>query len=167
MVAAAPRRVKGTSLLFDVFVLAQAVGEMLGDALADGPLTPEEYAVYSHLLETGPSTPTQVARELRVPATTVSDWVRTMTARRHVRRRRSRTDGRSYELVVTAAGVRAHRETHRLFEDVNARFLARLARPEGELRQVLAEVLAATGTPAAVTTGAAGAAVVGDDPPAG
>ncbi len=48
---AAPRRVKGTSLLFDVFVVAQGVGEMLGEALADGPLTPEEYAVYSHLLE--------------------------------------------------------------------------------------------------------------------
>ncbi len=102
-----------------------------------------------------------------MPATTVSDWVRTMTARRHVRRRRSRTDGRSYELVVTAAGLRAHRETHRLFEDVNVRFLARLARPEGELRQVLAEVLAATGTLAAVTTGPAGAAVVGDDPAGG
>ena len=84
--------------------------------------------------------------------------------RRHVRRRRSRTDGRSYELVVTAAGVRAHRETHRLFEDVNARFLERLARPEGELRQVLAEVLAATGPPRRCRRGRR-AAVVGDDPP--
>ena len=138
---------------------------MLGDALADAPLTPEEYAVYSHLLETGPCTPTQVSRELRVPATTVSDWVRTMAGRGHVRRARSRSDGRSYQLVVTAAGLRAHQETNRLFEDVNARFLQRLGRPEGELRQVLAEVLAATGTPSTGPTGLAGAAVVGDAAP--
>ncbi len=164
MTVAAPRRVKGTSLLFDVFVLAQGVGEMLGEALAEGPLTAEEYAVYSHLLETGACTPTQVSRELRAPATTVSDWVRTMSGRGHVRRRRSRTDGRSYELVLTAAGVRAHRETNRLFEDVNARFLERLGRPEGEVRQVLAEVLAATGPPTAVPSAPASARVVGDDP---
>lgn len=137
--------VKGTSLLFDVFVLVQAVGDLLGTALRGTPLTAEEYAVYSHLLEVEPCSPTQLARDLRVPPTTVSDWVRTMTARGHAARTRSAADRRSYELALTAAGRRAHRATNRVFEAVNAAFVAELMQPEGELRGHLAEIIRAAG----------------------
>lgn len=142
----APNRlpVKGTSLLFDVFVLAKAVQEMLAGAMADCPLTAEEYAVYSHLLEVQPCPPTALARELHVPATTVTDWVRTMTSRGHARRTPQPGDRRSYHLTLTAAGREAHQRANVAFERVNQAFVTELLRPEAELRGYLAEIVAAT-----------------------
>jgi DNA-binding MarR family transcriptional regulator len=131
------------SALFDVFVLAQAVKELLDAALADAPLTPEEYAVYSQVMATPACTPTEMARDLSAPLTTVSDWIRTMTARGHLVRRPSFEDRRSYGVEVTAAGRRAHTETNRRFERANTRFLALLPRPDSDLREVLAEATAA------------------------
>ncbi|WP_432478024.1 MarR family winged helix-turn-helix transcriptional regulator [Nocardioides sp. GXQ0305] len=149
----APTRppIKGTSLLFDVFVLAQAVQDMLARGMVDSPLTPGEYALYSHVGEAGPCTPTAIAHDLHVPATTVSVWVRTMSERGHVVRERSEADGRSYEIALNGAGLAAHATAREAFDVVNARFLARLTRPEPELRQALAAVIAAAagsgGTP--------------------
>ena len=146
----APTRppIKGTSLLFDVFVLAQATQELLGRGMAGGPLTPAGYALYSHLGEAGPCTPTQLARDLRVPATTVTVWLRTMRRRGHVDRTPSASDGRSYEVALSDEGLAAHAAARQLFDDVNRRFLQRLPRPEGELRAALAAIIAATADPA-------------------
>lgn len=143
----APSRppIKGTSLLFDVFVLAQAVQQMLADGMADSPLTPSEYALYSHVGEVGPCPPSQIARELRVPATTVTVWVRAMLRKGHAERRPSREDGRSYDVALTEAGIAAHAAAREAFDVVNRRFLERLAAPEGELRTTLAGIIAATG----------------------
>ncbi|HEX6150070.1 MarR family winged helix-turn-helix transcriptional regulator [Nocardioides sp.] len=147
--APAPHRppIKGTSLLFDVFVLAQAVQEMLLDGMADSPLTPSEYALYSHVGEVGPCPPSRIARDLRVPATTVTVWVRAMLRRGHVERRPSREDGRSYEVALTDAGIAAHAEARQAFDVVNRQFLDRLPAPEGELRHLLAGIIAATVRP--------------------
>jgi DNA-binding MarR family transcriptional regulator len=133
----------GLSALFDVFVLAQAVHELLADALAGAPLTPAEYAVSSQLLSTPGCTPTELAQALAAPLTTVSDWVRTFTQRGLVARERRVADGRSYGIVLTAAGHRAHRTTNQLFEQANALFLAGLPRPESELRTLLTEAAVA------------------------
>ena len=141
----APTRppIKGTSLLFDVFVLAQAVQDLLGRGMADSPLTPSEYALYSHVGETGPCTPTQIARDLRVPATTVTIWVRAMRARGHVTRTPSHEDGRSYAIALNDAGLDAHAAAREAFDVVNGQFLGRLPRPEAELRAALAAVTSA------------------------
>jgi len=144
--APAPHRppIKGTSLLFDVFVLAQAVQEMLAEGMTDSPLTPSEYALYSHVGEVGPCPPSQISRDLRVPATTVTVWVRAMLRRGHVERRPSREDGRSYDVALTEAGVDAHAAARDAFDVVNRRFLERLPASEGELRVTLAGIIAAT-----------------------
>lgn len=143
----------GLSALFDVFVLAQAVHELLADAFAGAPLTPEEYAVYSQLLSTPGCTPSALARELAAPLTTVSDWVRTLTQRGHVIREARQHDRRSYGIVLTPAGHRAHRETNRRFEHANATFLAAFASPEAGLRRMLQEAVSAA-TAARATIGA-------------
>ena len=52
----------GTSLLFDVFALNQAVGRLLNAAMRDGPLTPGEYAVYSAVFELEAATPDRSLR---------------------------------------------------------------------------------------------------------
>ncbi len=53
------------SVLYDVYVLGQAVNELLVDGLADAPLTPSEYAVYSAVFERGPATPSELAPRAR------------------------------------------------------------------------------------------------------
>lgn len=119
-----------TSLLFDVFALNQAVGRLLATAMREGPLTPAEYAVYSAVFELESATPTVLAARLGMRLTTFMDQLRLMEGRGHARRAGHPTDGRSYRVVLTAAGHEAHRAANRLFERADAAFRANL--PDGE-----------------------------------
>lgn len=103
------------SLLFDLFVLNSRVRAYLTRALADTPLTAEEYAVYSILFEQGPTPPTQLAQYAGLPATTMSDYVRTLLRRGHAEKQPHPTDARSYRLALTADGLAAQQATGRRF----------------------------------------------------
>lgn len=105
-----------TSLLFDVFALNQAVGRLLGTVMADGPLTPAEYALYSAVFELEAASPTAIADRLGMPLTTLVDRLREVEARGHARRLPNLADGRSHLVVLTAAGLAAHAASGRLFE---------------------------------------------------
>ena len=104
-----PRRARGRqiSLLFDVFVLNQRLRTLLSLALAGTGMRPDEYAVYSLLFEAGPLTPSEMARQMAMPLTTVLDYVRSMNARGHVARRADAGDGRAYHLRLTQSGLTA------------------------------------------------------------
>jgi DNA-binding MarR family transcriptional regulator len=115
-----------TSILFDVFALGQRVRTLLQTAMRDAALRPDEYAAYSVLFEAGRITMTQMARELGMPVTTAADYVRAMRARGHVRREANPTDQRSYLLVLTRAGTRAHREANAHFERAYVALVAEL-----------------------------------------
>jgi DNA-binding MarR family transcriptional regulator len=122
---------RGTySLLFDVFVLDQKIGQLLETAMAKSPLRPEDYYVYSVVFEEEAVSPTAMAAELSMPLTTVMDYLRLMESRGHCRRMANPKDGRSYLVTLTAAGRRAHREANLLFERAYEAFLAAL--PQGE-----------------------------------
>jgi DNA-binding MarR family transcriptional regulator len=142
------------SALFDVFVLAQTVKELLDSALDGAPLTPEEYAVYSQLRATPGVTLTQMARQLSAPLTTASDWVRSMTERGHVVRHVQAGDRRSYGIELTASGRLAHTRTNSSFEAANSRFVEILPRPEAQLRRFLSEATTAAREAHARLTGA-------------
>lgn len=103
------------SLLFDLFVLNSRVRAYLTRALADTPLTAEEYAVYSILFEQGPTPPTQLAQFAGMPATTMSDYVRALLRRGHAEKRPHPTDARSYLIALTPDGLDAQRTTGRRF----------------------------------------------------
>ncbi len=109
----------GLSLLWQLFVTGQHVKQLLVTAMADAPLTPDEYAVYSALFDLGPKSPTELARLLGMPPTTMSHYVRAMAERGHARRQRSATDGRSFALELTEAGLAVHRETAAHFSEAN------------------------------------------------
>jgi DNA-binding MarR family transcriptional regulator len=96
------------SLLFQTFVANQRIRALLAEAMADAPIRADEYAVYSLMLETGPITPTDLARILGMPLTTLSDYTRTMVERGHARRRPKPGDARSYLLELTRQGFAAH-----------------------------------------------------------
>lgn len=105
-----------TSILFDVFALNQSVGRLLAQAMRDGPLTPAEYAIYSAIFELEAASPTQVAARLRMRLTTFMDQLRVIESRGHARRAGHPSDRRSYRIVLTVAGLSAHRRANRDFE---------------------------------------------------
>ncbi len=134
---------QGYSLLFDVYVLGQEVKRLLAEAMAGGPLRPEDYAVYSVVFEEEAVTPTAMSRRLALPLTTVMEFVHAMEARGHARRIPNPRDGRSYLLVLTSDGRRAHREANLRFEAAYARFAAALPIDARDARRVLAAIRSA------------------------
>ena len=130
-----------TSLLYDTFVLTQSIGTMLGRALAKSPLGPEEYAIYSHILEYDRCTPSEMSRDLNMPLQTVSDWVALLRKRGHLESVVNDRDRRSYRISLTADGRRLHHQTNLAFEKVNRLFLKRLDRTEREMRGYVQEMI--------------------------
>ncbi len=121
------------SLLFDLFVLNQHVRTLLAHAMAESPLRPDEYAVYSLIFDVGPMTPTDMARMLGMPPTTISDYVRTMVERGHARRAVNRSDRRSYLVELTNEGLATHRATNAGFERAMRRVTDALTAGEDEV----------------------------------
>ncbi len=99
----------GLSVLFDLFAAFQRMKALLGDVMVDSPLRPEEYALYSVVLEMGPLTPTATASVMGMPVTTVLDHVRLMAKRGHISQDPNPADGRSYLIALTQAGLEAQR----------------------------------------------------------
>jgi DNA-binding MarR family transcriptional regulator len=119
-----------TSLLFDVFALGQSVGRLLSEAMREGPLTPAEYAVYSAIFELEAASPTALSARLGMRLTTFMGQLRAIEGRGHAARVDNPADRRSYRVVLTAAGLEAHRAANRAFERADAAFRAGI--PEGE-----------------------------------
>ena len=119
-----PRPGSHLSLLFELFAAEQRVRTLVVDAMADADLRPDEYAVYSVLFDEGPHTPTDLARRVGMPATTMSHFVRTLLARGHAEREMVAADRRSYRLALTPAGLRAHAAAGRAFNEADDRFMA-------------------------------------------
>jgi DNA-binding MarR family transcriptional regulator len=109
------------NVLFDVWLVSRATTALLDEALRPAGLDADEFAVYSVLASSDEVTPSDLARWMSAPATTVSSYVKRFETRGHVRRVPHPDDGRSYLLQLTAAGRRAHR-------DAGARFLPLLER---------------------------------------
>ena len=125
------------SLLFELYAASRASSELIHAAMADAPLTPEEYAVYSVIFDEGPHAPTELARRTGMPPTSMSHFVRAMLERGHAERAPSPGDRRSYRIVLTEAGLRAHSASSRAFQQANDRFIGALAVDEEDARAIL------------------------------
>lgn len=115
-----------SSVLFDLFAASQRVRTLLAAAMEGCGLGADEYAVYSSLLEFEPLTPSEMARVVGMPPTTMSHYVRDMRERGHVREEPNPRDGRSRMLRLTSSGRAAHRRANAAFEEAYSRFVARL-----------------------------------------
>jgi DNA-binding MarR family transcriptional regulator len=109
------------NVLFDVWLVSRATTALLDEALRPSGLDADEFAVYSVLASGDDLTPSDLARWMSAPATTVSSYVKRFEARGHVQRVPHPDDGRSYLLHLTAAGRQVHREA-------GARFIPLLER---------------------------------------
>jgi DNA-binding MarR family transcriptional regulator len=125
------------SVLFELYAASRAVGQLVATAMADGPLTPDEYAVYSVLFDEGPHAPTELARRTGMPATSMSHFVRGLLDRGHAERAPAPGDRRSYRIILTPAGLRAHAAASAAFAEADQRFIRALAADEEEARAIL------------------------------
>jgi len=128
--------------------------------MADAGLRPDEYAVYSVLVDAGPSAPTALSRAVGMPPTTMSHYVRAMVERRTSSAGPIPADGRSFQLALTRDGQRAHARAAAAFEEANGRFLRALAGDDASTRAVLRAMNAAAES-ASVELGAATLKVAG------
>jgi DNA-binding MarR family transcriptional regulator len=126
-----------TSVLFDVFILGQRMRALVGAAMADAALRPDEYAVYSVVFESGSITLTEMAQRLAMPITTIADYVRTMLARGHARKAPHPTDRRAALLTLTPAGLRAHRRASEAFDRAYRSLIRELDGDEDQFRHVI------------------------------
>lgn len=110
------------SLLFELFAAEQRVRTLVQRAMTDVALRPDEYAVYSVLFDEGPQTPTDLARRVGMPPTTMSHHVRALLDRGHAKRETVADDRRSYRLALTRDGLAVHAAASRAFAQADSRF---------------------------------------------
>jgi DNA-binding MarR family transcriptional regulator len=128
---------EGTNVLFDVWLLARATGQLLDPVLSPVGLDADEFGIYSALSASDTTTPGELARWLSVAPTTVSSVVRRLEGRGHLTRTRNPADGRSYVLALTPAGRAAHQAAGEAFLDVLERVQTALGRAEPDVRRSL------------------------------
>jgi DNA-binding MarR family transcriptional regulator len=97
---------RGRNVLFRLFILGQLADDLLGRAMVDLKLNPNDFAVQSAIRAFQPITPTRLAALLGMPPTTLSSYLRRLETRHQIRRRPNPDDGRSVLLEVTKAGDR-------------------------------------------------------------
>ncbi len=131
------------SPLYFLFAASQQVGALLAEALVDAPLDPAGYAFYSALRETQPTSPTDLARLLGMPVTTVLDTLAGLQRRDHLARLRNPRDGRSYLVRLTDVGERVHDETEALFSKADVRLLEHLGGRRAEIIDALSALKSA------------------------
>jgi DNA-binding MarR family transcriptional regulator len=140
---------EGTNVLFDVWLVSRLATSLLDAALAPSGLTADEFAVYSVLGSSEAITPSELARWMGAPPTTVSSYVRRFEGRGHVTRARNPDDGRSTVVRLTAAGLRAHRAAGAAFLPVLDQVVRALGGEEPGVRRALAGLRDALDTAAA------------------
>jgi len=134
---------EGTNVLFDVWLVYRATTGVLDGALAPTGLSADEFGLYSVLTSADGLTPSELARWMAAPATTVSSYVKRLERRGHVKRIANPRDRRSYLLSLTPSGRRAHRAAVDAFIPVLERVVGALGPSEPSVRQSLAVLRAA------------------------
>ena len=128
---------ENVDVTFMVWLTSRATADLLDAALAPAGLDSDEFAIYS-VLNAAPSiTPTELARWMAAPPTTVSSYVKRFEARGHVEREPNPADRRSYRIRLTPTGRRAYRAAVALFTPLRTRVAEELGEREGTVHEAL------------------------------
>lgn len=133
----------GTNVLFDVWLVSRSTTQLLDAALASTGLTGDEFGIYSVLTSAEALTPTELARWMSAPPTTVSSYVKRLEERKHVVREPNPDDKRSYRVRLTPEGRRAHQAAGQAFMPVLDHVVAALGGNESAVRAALGDLHAA------------------------
>ena len=123
--------------LFMVWLVSRSTTDLLDSVLAPAGLTADEFAIYSVLTAAPTITPTELARWMAAPATTVSSYVKRLEGRGHVTRERNPDDGRSSLIRLTPAGRKAHQAAARLFLPVRSAVAAGIDNQDIDMKEAL------------------------------
>jgi DNA-binding MarR family transcriptional regulator len=134
-------RNEDVDVTFMVWLNARATADLLDAALAPAGLDADEFAIYSLLTATGTITPTELARWMAAPPTTVSSYVKRFETRGHVQREPNPADRRSYRIRLTPAGRKTHRVAAELFGPISAAVSRGLGEKDGDVRETLLALL--------------------------
>ena len=99
--ASEPKRL---TLLYQLYLTNQASRRFMKLALADTPLTGEEFAVLSYLYANGPRTLSQAARDLGLPVTSLATTVAPLVDADRIERTPHPRDRRARLLTLTERG---------------------------------------------------------------
>jgi DNA-binding MarR family transcriptional regulator len=135
--SAAEVRDENVDVTFLVWLTSRATTDLVDAALAPAGLDGDEFAIYSILTAAPLITPTELARWIAAPLTTVSSYVKRFEARGHVQRQPNPADRRSYRIKLTPAGRRAYRSAAALFIPLRTRVAVALGEREDEVREAL------------------------------
>src|SRR4029434_8325764 len=94
------------TILLDVFAANQKRERLIAAALEGTELPPEDYPLYVCIGVEGPLTPTELARELGMPLSTILFRTRRLERRGHAERVPNPQDKRSFLLQLTPSGNR-------------------------------------------------------------
>ena len=130
-------RDEDVDVTFMVWLTHRATTDLVDAALASAGLDGDEFAIYSVLSAAPAITPTELARWMAAPPTTVSSYVKRFEARGHVKREPNPEDRRSYRIKLTPDGRRAHRAAAALFNPLRTRVANGLGGREGDVREAL------------------------------
>jgi DNA-binding MarR family transcriptional regulator len=130
-------RDEDVDVTFLVWLTSRATADLLDAALAPAGLSGDEFAIYSVLTAAPSITPTELARWMAAPPTTVSSYVKRFEGRGHVQREPNPADRRSYRIRLTPAGRRAHRAAGALFLPVRTQVTDALGAREADVREAL------------------------------
>ena len=130
-------RDEDVDVTFMVWLTSRATADLLDAVLAPAGLNGDEFAIYSVLTAAPSITPTELARWMAAPPTTVSSYVKRFEARGHVQREPNPADRRSYRIKLTPAGRRAHRTAVALFLPMRTRVADALGAQEEAVREAL------------------------------
>ncbi|MFC7362179.1 MarR family winged helix-turn-helix transcriptional regulator [Nocardioides astragali] len=130
-------RDEDVDVTFMVWLTSRATTDLVDSVLAPAGLDGDEFAIYSVLTAAPSITPTELARWMAAPPTTVSSYVKRFEARGHVEREPNPDDGRSYRIKLTPAGRRAHRAAAKLFIPMRTRVEEGLGPRGSEVREAL------------------------------
>ena len=114
-------------LFLQPHVVSELVGTLIGRIVEGSGLTGREFAVTSWLNLQENATPTSIAEELGMSATTVSAMVDRLVRKGHIRRVPNPGDGRSYFIELTVAGRKTNAALGARFEAVMGDVRANLA----------------------------------------
>lgn len=103
------------SILYDVHRISRFVQELMEDALVDQPITGPEFALYSWLRVTGPTTVSDVAAGIATPLATTSKLLDRLERQGHVAKSENPEDRRSTLVELTDAGLAVHTAAGRDF----------------------------------------------------
>ena len=135
--SAAEVREEDVDVTFIVWLTSRATADLLDATLAPAGLDGDEFAIYSVLTAAPAITPTELARWMAAPPTTVSSYVKRFEARGHVKRELNPSDRRSYLIKLTPEGRRTHRAAVKLFTPLRSRVAAGLGGQEAQVRDAL------------------------------